>query len=152
LPVSGDVRVRRLHTVVTCAAFAMFAWLTTRHVGESAFLEDQVDQLQNFESLLRLQPEGLWGAIMSRTVPAARALGPLGAMAFGVPVSLGLGVNAVHVETSLCIVIATAVCFAAFVRIDAVVAWLWLLVFSATGVVWWNASMLWSNTLLCRSG
>jgi hypothetical protein len=30
----------------------MFAWLTTRHVGESAFLEDHVDQRQNFESLL----------------------------------------------------------------------------------------------------
>ena len=149
---SGEVRVRRLHTVVTCAAFAMFAWLTTRHVGESAFLEDQVDQLQNFESLLRLQPEGLWGAIMSGTVPAARALGPLGAMAFGIPGSLGFGVNAVHVETSLLIVIATAVCFAAFARIDTVVAWLWLLVFSATGVVWWNASMLWSNTLLLPLG
>jgi hypothetical protein len=58
----SDGVVRRLHTVVTCAALLMFAWLTVRHVGESAFLEDQVDQLQNFESLLRLRPEGLWGA------------------------------------------------------------------------------------------
>jgi hypothetical protein len=29
-----------LHTVVTCAALLMFAWLTVRHVGESVFLED----------------------------------------------------------------------------------------------------------------
>ena len=92
-----------------------------RHVGESAFLEDQVDQLQNFESLLRLQPEGLWGAIMSGTVPPARALGPLGAIVFGVPVSLGLGVDSRSRQTSLLIAIATAVCFAAFARIDAVV-------------------------------
>ena len=67
--------------------------------------------MQNFESLLTLRPEGLWGAIMSGTVPPARALGPLGAIAFGVPVSLGLGVDAVHLETSLLIAIATAVCF-----------------------------------------
>jgi hypothetical protein len=146
------VRVRRLHTVVTCAALLMFAWLTTRHVGEAAFLEDQVDQLQNFESLLRLQPEGLWGAIMSGTVPPARALGPLGAIAFGVPVSLGLGVNAVHLETSLLIALATAACFVAFAQIDRVFAWLWLLAFSATGIVWWNAAMLWSNTLLLPLG
>src|SRR4030095_1128881 len=101
----------------------MFAWLTTRHVGEAAFLEDQVDQLQNFESLLTLRPEGLWGAIMSGTVPPARALpalGPLGAIAFGVPVSLGLGVDAVHLETSLLIAMATAVCFVMLSRIDVV--------------------------------
>ena len=61
----SDGVVRRLHTVVTCAALLMFAWLTVRHVGESTFLEDQVDQLQNFESLLRQRPEGLWGAVMS---------------------------------------------------------------------------------------
>ncbi len=130
----------------------MFAWLTTRHVGEAAFLEDQVDQLQNFESLLRLQPEGLWGAIMSGTVPPARALGPLGAMVFGIPVSLGLSIDAVHLVTSLLIAIATAVCFVALARLDAMVAWLWLLVFSATSVVWWNAAMLWSNTLLLPLG
>jgi hypothetical protein len=130
----------------------MFTWLTVRHASESAFLEDQVDQLQNYESLLQVRPEGLWGAIMSGTVPPARALGPLGAIAFGLPVSLGLGVNAVHVETSLLIAIATAVCFVAFSRIDALVAWLWLAVFSATGVVWWNAAMLWSNTLLLPLG
>ena len=149
---NGDVRVRRLHTVVTCAALAMFAWLTLRHAGESAFLEDQVDQLQNFESLLRLRPEGLWGAIMSGTVPPARALGPLGAIAFGAPVSLGLGIDAVHIETSLLIAMATAVCFAALSRIDVIVAWLWLAVFAATGVVWWNAAMLWSNALLLPAG
>lgn len=148
----ADVRVRRLHTVVTCAALVMFAWLTTRHVGEAAFLEDQVDQLQNFESLLRLRPEGLWGAIMSGTLPPARALGPLGAIAFGIPVSLGLGVNAVHVETSLLIAVATAVCFVALSRIDVIFAWLWLAVFSTTNVVWWNAAMLWSNTLLLPLG
>ena len=130
----------------------MFAWLATRHVGEAAFLEDQVDQLQNFESLLTLRPQGLWGAIMSGTVPPARALGPLGAIAFGVPVSLGLGVDAVHLETSLLIAIATAVCFLMLSRIDMVFAWLWLAVFSATSVVWWNAAMLWSNTLLLPLG
>jgi hypothetical protein len=148
----SDARVRRLHTVVTCAALVLFAWLTTRHVGEAAFLEDQVDQLQNFESLLQLRPEGLWGAIMSGTVPPARALGPLGAIAFGLPVSLGLGVDAVHVETSLLIAIATAACFVAFSRIDALYAWLWLAVFSTTAVLWWNAAMLWSNTLLLPLG
>jgi len=144
--------VERWHTVVTCAALAMFAWLAIRHVGESAFLEDQVDQLQNFESLLRLRPEGLWGAIMSGTVPPARALGPLGAIGFGVPVALDLGVDAVHVELSLMIAIATAACFVMLSRLDALVAWLWLAVFSATGVVWWNAAMLWSNTLLLPLG
>jgi len=130
----------------------MFAWLATRHVGEAAFLEDQADQLQNFESLLTLRPEGLWGGIMSGTVPPARALGPLGAIAFGVPVALGFGVNAVHLETSLLIAIATAVCFLILSRIDVVFAWLWLAVFSATSVVWWNAAMLWSNTLLLPLG
>jgi hypothetical protein len=130
----------------------MFAWLTLRHAGESAFLEDQVDQLQNFESLLRLRPEGLWGAIMSGTEPPARALGPLGAIAFGVPVGLGLGIDAVHVETSLLIAIATTLCFLALSRIDVIVGWLWLAVFSATSVVWWNAAMLWSNTLLLPVG
>jgi hypothetical protein len=130
----------------------LFAWLAMRQVGESGFLEDQVDQLQNFESLLQLRPEGLWGAIMSGTVPPARALGPLGAIAFGLPVWLGLGVNAVHVESSLLIAIATAACFAAFSRIDALYAWLWLAVFSATSVLWWNAAMLWSNTLLLPLG
>src|SRR5262245_27445239 len=115
----------------------MFAWLTTRHVGEAAFLEDQVDHLENFESFLQLRPEGLWGAIMSGTVPPARALGPLGAIVFGVPVLLGLGINAVHLLTSLLIAAATAVCFIVFARIDNVFAWLWLLVFSLTGVVWW---------------
>lgn len=138
--------------VVTCAALVMFTWLTVRHVGDSAFLEDQVDQLQNFESLRHLRPEGLWGAIMSGTVPAARALGPLGAIAFGVPVSLGFGVDAVHVETSLLIAIATAVCFVAFSRIDALYAWVWLAIFSATSVLWWNAAILWSNTLLLPLG
>jgi hypothetical protein len=151
-PATADVRVRRLHFVVTCAAFLMFAWLATRHVGEGTFLEDQVDQLQNFESLLRLRPEGLWGGIMSGTAPPARALGPLGAVVFGVPVWLGLGIDAVHMLTSLFIVLATAVCFGALARIDAVFAWLWLLVFAATSVVWWNAAMLWSNTLLLPLG
>lgn len=148
----SDTLPRRLHTVVTCAVVVVFAWLTTRHVGEGAFLEDQVDQLQNFESLLQLRPEGLWGAIMSGTIPPARALGPLGAIAFGLPVSLGLGIDAVHVETSLLMAIATAACFAAFARLDALFAWLWLAVFSATTVLWWNAATLWSNTLLLPLG
>jgi hypothetical protein len=142
----------RLNAAVACAALLAFAWLTLRHVGESVFLEDQVDQLQNFESLLRLQPEGLWGAIMSGTVPAARALGPLGAVVFGVPVAMGLGVDAVHATTSLLIAMGTALCFAVLLRIDAAFSWLWLLVFSAAGVVWWNASLLWSNTLLLPAG
>jgi hypothetical protein len=130
----------------------MFAWLTVRHVGESAFLEDQVDQLQNFESLLRLRPEGFWGAIMSGTVPPARALGPLGAAVFGVPVALGLPIDSIHVTTSLFIAMATAIGFVTLSRIDLAFAWLWLLAFSATGVVWWNAGMLWSNTLLLPAG
>jgi hypothetical protein len=145
-------RFRGLHTVVTCAALLMFARLTLRHVGDAAFLEDQVDQLQNFESLLRLRPEGLWGAIMSGTVPPAHALGPLGAIVFGVPVWLGLGIEAIHVVTSLLIAVATAACFAVFARIDTAFAWLWLLVVAATSVVWWNAAMLWSNTLLLPIG
>jgi hypothetical protein len=101
---------------------------------------------------MRLRPEGLWGGIMSGTVPPARALGPLGAIVFGVPVSLGLDVDAVHIVTSLLIATATAVCFIALVRLDVVFAWLWLLVFSASGVLWWNAAMLWSNTLLLPLG
>jgi hypothetical protein len=142
----------RLHTVVTCAALLMFAWLTVRHVGEAAFLEDQVDQLQNFESLLGAHPEGFWGGTMSGTVPPARALGPLGAVVFGVPVALGLGIDSIHLTTSLLIAIATAIGFVALSRIDLAFAWLWLLVFSATGVVWWNAGMLWTNTLLLPLG
>jgi hypothetical protein len=55
----NDARLRRLHTLVTCAALVMFTWLTVRHATESAFLEDQVDQLQNYESLLQGRPEGL---------------------------------------------------------------------------------------------
>lgn len=140
--------IRRLHTVVTCAALLMFAWLALRHVSEAAFLEDQVDQLQNFESLLALRPKGLWDAIMSGTVPPARALGPLGAIVFGLPGAFGLGIDAIHIVTSLLIAGATACCFVALRRVDAVFAWLWLLVFSSTGLVWWNTAMLWSNTLL----
>jgi hypothetical protein len=142
----------RLHTVVACAALVVFAWLTLRHVGEAAFLEDQVDQLQNFESLLRMRPEGLWGAVMSGTVPPARALGPLGASVFGLPVALGFDIDSIHIVTSLLIAIATAGCFLVLSRIDRAFAWLWLLVFSATGLVWWNAAMLWSNTLLLPAG
>jgi hypothetical protein len=148
----GAARVTRLHTVVTCAALLMFAWLTMRHVGEAPFLEDQVYQLQNFESLLRLRPEGLWGPVLSGTVPPAHALGPLGAVVFGVPVALGLGIDSIHAATSLLIAIATAICVVVLARIDVVFAWLWLLVFAATGVVWWNAGILWGNTLLLPLG
>ena len=148
----GHRSLRGIHTIVTCAALLLFAWLTLRHVGESVFLEDQVDQLQNFESLVRLRPEGLWGAIMSGTVPPARALGPLGAVVFGVPVALGLGIDGIHITTSLLIALGTAVCFITLAGIDVAFAWLWLLVFSATGLVWWNAGMLWSNTVLLPCG
>jgi hypothetical protein len=142
----------RFRTFLTCAALLTFAWLTTRHVGESAFLEDQVDQLQNFESLLQLRPEGLWGAVMSGTTPPARALGPLGGVVFGLPVALGFGIDAIHLTTSVLIALATAACFLLLARIDAASAWLWLFVFSATGLVWWNAGILWSNTLLLPCG
>ncbi|HLG57898.1 MAG TPA: hypothetical protein VI485_21310 [Vicinamibacterales bacterium] len=148
----GDILTRRLHVALACAALLVFTWLAERHAGESVFLEDQVDQLQNFESLLQWRPEGLWGAIMSGTAPPAHALGPLGAVVFGIPVALGLGINSIHVITSLLIAIGTASVFAVLARIDAVFAWLWLLIFSFTGVVWWNAGMLWTNTLLLPIG
>jgi len=142
----------RLHLTLACAVLLVFAWLTTRHVGEAAFLEDQVDQLQNFEALLRLSPEGLWGGAMSGTVPPARAIGPLGAVVFGVPVALGLGIDSIHLITSLLIAIGAAALFVTLARIDRTFAWLWLLVFSTTGVVWWNAGMFWTNTLLLPLG
>jgi hypothetical protein len=148
----NDAAVRRLYHFLTCAALLVFAWLAVRHVGESAFLEDQVDQLQNFEALLALQPEGLWGAVMSGTVPPARALGPLGAVVFGAPVALGLGIDSIHLLTSLLIVLGTAVVFIALSRIDTVFAWVWLLFFAASGVVWWNVAMFWTNTLLLPLG
>jgi hypothetical protein len=141
-----------VNAIVAAAALLVFAWLATRHVGESVFLEDQVDQLQNFESLLRLEPEGLWGGIMSDTRPPARALGPSGAIVFGVPVALGLGIDSIHFITSLLISIGAAAVFMVLTRIDSAFAWLWFLVFSATGIVWWNAGLLWTNTLLLPAG
>jgi hypothetical protein len=131
-------------------ALVLFALLTLRHVGESYFLADQVDQLQKSEAALRLEPEGLWGPAMSGT--SARALGPFGALVFGLPVSLGLGIDAIHVLTSLLLAIATGVAFWQLARLNQVFAWSWLIVFTAMRMVWWNAAMLWVNTLLLPLG
>lgn len=147
-----ETLARRLNAAIAVAALLVFAWLATRHAGESVFLEDQVDQLQNFESLLRLEPEGFWGGIMSDTRPPARTLGPAGAVVFGLPVLLGLGIDSIHLVTSLLIWAGTALVFIVLARIDRVFAWLWLLLFSATGIVWWNAGLLWTNTLLLPAG
>jgi hypothetical protein len=143
-------------------ALVVFAWLALRHVHESVFLEDQTDQLQNFEALVRvpaealatgrLEPNALLGPAMSDTRPTARALGPVGAIAFGLPVALGLGIDGIHVVTSLLIACATAITFVVLLRIDQAFAWLWFWIFSATGLVWWNAGLLWVNTLLLPAG
>src|SRR5215216_6591130 len=121
---------------LACVALLVFAWLTLRHVHESVFLEDQVDQLQTFESLLRLKPYALLGPPMSDTQPTAHALGPIGAIVFGVPVALGLGIDGIHAVTSLLIATATAITFIVLLRIDEPFAWLWFGIFSATGLVW----------------
>jgi len=142
---------RRLLTGALAAlALVLFARLALRHVGDSYFLADQVDQLQSFEALLRLDPEGLWGPVMSGTT--ARALGPFGAFVFGLPVALGFGIDAGHTFTSLLLVMATGIAFWQLVRIDAVLAWVWLMVFLSMRMVWWSAAMFWVNTLLLPLG
>ncbi len=136
--------------VLGAVALLLFALLTQRHVGESYFLADQVDQLQKYEAALRLEPEGLWGPAMSGT--AARALGPFGALIFGLPVSLGLGIEAIHALTSLLLAIAAGLAFWQLARLNQVLAWGWLIVFTAMRMVWWNAAMFWVNTLLLPLG
>jgi hypothetical protein len=131
-------------------ALLLLALLTLRHVGQSYFLADQVDQLQKYEAALRLEPEGLWGPAMSGTV--ARALGPFGALVFGLPVSLGLGIDAIHALTSLLLAIAAGIAFWQLARLNQVLAWGWLIVFTAMRMVWWNAAMFWVNTLLLPLG
>jgi hypothetical protein len=139
-----------LTAVLAVVAFALFATLAVRHVGESYFLADQVDQLQKFEALLRLEPEGLLGGQMSGT--EARALGPFGALVFGVPVALGLGINAIHALTSMFLVLAAALAFWELLQLDRTMAWAWLIVFTAMRMVWWNAAMFWVCTLLLPLG
>lgn len=138
--------------IVALAAVALllFALLTVRHVGESYFLADQVDQLQKYEAALRLEPDGLWGGVMSGT--EARALGPFGALVFGLPVSLGLGIDAIHALTSLFLAIATGIAFWQLARLNQVLAWGWLIVFTAMRMVWWNAAMFWVCTLILPLG
>jgi hypothetical protein len=136
--------------VLAVVAFCLFGWLALRHVGESYFLADQIDQLQKFEALLRLEPEGLLGGVMSGT--EARALGPFGAIVFGVPVALGFGINAIHALTSVFLVLAAALVFWELSRLDRTMAWAWLIVFTAMRMVWWNAAMFWVCTLLLPLG
>ena len=131
-------------------AFVLFGRLAVRHVGESYFLADQVDQFQKFEALLRLEPEGLLGGAMSGT--PARALGPFGAVVFSLPVALGFGVDSSHAFTSILLVIAAALAFWQLARLNMTLAWVWLIVFTAMRLVWWNASMFWVNTTLLPLG
>ena len=131
-------------------AFTLFTWLALRYVGQSYFLADQVDQLQKFEALLRLEPEGLLGGAMSGT--EARALGPFGAIVFGAPVALGFGINAIHGLTSVFLVLAAALVFWELFRLNPAMAWAWLIVFTAMRMVWWNAAMFWVCTLLLPLG
>ena len=140
----------RITLVLATVALLLFGRLSLRHVGESYFLADQVDQLQKFEAALRLDPEGLWGPAMSGT--AARALGPLGAIVFGLPVSLGLGIDAIHALTSLMLAIATGIALWQLLRVDPVLGWIWFIVFISMRMVWWNAAMFWVNTLLLPLG
>ena len=139
-----------LNAALAAVALLLFARLALRHVGESYFLADQVDQLQKFEALLRLDPEGLWGPVMSGTT--ARALGPFGAFMFGLPVALGFGIDSVHAFTSLLLVIAAGIVFWQLARLGIVLGWIWLLAFTSMRMVWWNAAMLWVNTLLLPLG
>jgi hypothetical protein len=145
-----------LHTLLQAAValgvFMTFAVLAQRHVGGSVFLTDQADQLQFFERLLRLEPEGLWGPILTTPDPPTRSLGPLGAILFGVPVALGFGVDAVQAVTSAVLVLTTAGAFVTLIRIDSRLAWVWLILLLANPIVWWNAGMLWANTLLLPAG
>jgi hypothetical protein len=142
----------RLQIVLTLIAAALFARLSVRYVGESVFLADQVDQLQNFERLLQFEPDGLWGPIYGQTDPPARTFGPLGGVLAGVPVRLGLGADGSHAVTSLLLVLATMAAFLALLRHDAPLAWCWLMAFLASIVVWWNVGMQWSNTVLPSVG
>ena len=114
------------------------------------FLADQVDVLQKFEALLRLQPEGLWGSVMSGS--SAHALGPFGAIVFGVPIALGFGIDAIHAFTSLFLVAATALAFWQLARLGTPLAWVWLIVFTSMRMVWWDAAMFWVNTVLLPMG
>lgn len=141
-----------LRAGLVAAVFLVFGTLTLRHAGDSYFLADQVDQLQNFERLLQLHPNGLWGPVMSGTHPQARALGPLAAVLFGVPVHLGLPVDAVQVVTSLFLAMSALAAFLALRRLDEILAWVWLAPFVSSGIVWWNAGMLWGNTVLLPAG
>jgi hypothetical protein len=144
------IHVSRFAIVLAIIALILFARLTQRHVGESYFLADQVDQLQKYEAALRLEPEGLWGPAMSGT--AARALGPVGALTFGLPVSLGFGIDAIHGTTSLLLAVATALALWQLARVNFVFAWIWFIAFTAMRMVWWNAAMFWVNTLLLPIG
>jgi len=141
-----------LAVTAACAvtALLLFARLALRHVGDSYFLADQVDVLQKFDALLRLQPEGLWGSVMSGS--SAHALGPFGAIVFGVPVALGFGIDAIHAFTSLFLVAATALAFWQLARLDTPLAWMWLIVFTSMRMVWWDAAMFWVNTVLLPMG
>jgi hypothetical protein len=137
---------------LACVALLVFAWLTLRHVHDSVFLEDQVDQLQNFEALFRLEPYALLGPAMSGTRPTAHALGPAGVIVFGLPVALGFGIDGGHAVMSLILAGATAFTFVVLLRIDQPFAWLWFTTFCATGLVWWNAGLFWETTLLLPAG
>ena len=142
-----------LHAAVALGVFVAFAVLSQRHVGESVFLTDQSDQLQFFERLLRFEPEGLWGPILTTPdPPPTRSMGPLGAILFGVPVALGFGVDAVQAVTSALLVLTAAGAFVALTGVDSRLAWLWLILLLANPIVWWNAGMLWANTLLLPAG
>lgn len=145
-------RAPLVQTLLALLVFVLFSRLALRHVGESMFLADQADQLQNFEAFLRLAPDGLWGAIYGGTDPPAHSFGPLGAWLAGIPVVLGLGVTASHTIASLLIVGTAAGAFFVLWRADAVFGWLWLLLFLAVPAVWWNVAMQWSNTLLLAAG
>jgi hypothetical protein len=149
---SRSLAVRLLHTGLVIAVFAIFIRLSLRHVGDSYFLADQTDQIQNFDSLLRLHPQGFWGNLYADTDPPAYGLGPLGALVFGLPLYVGLGVDAIHVLTSVLIVAGTLAAFLALARVDLRFAWTWLILFAASGTLWWNAAMLWSNTVLLALG
>jgi hypothetical protein len=150
--VAGRLPPRVLTPVLAVAVFGIFGVLCVRHVGDSYFLGDQIDQLQNFEQLLRLEPHGLWGGWMSGTNPPARALGPLAAIVFGVPVRLGLGPDGAQWVTSVLLALSALAAFGALAAVDDVLAWTWFLLFSASGLVWWSAGILWSNAILLPLG
>ena len=141
-----------VQAVAAAATFVIFASLAVRHVGGSVFLVDQADQLQFFERFLRLEPYGLLGPVMTGPDPPTRSAGPLGAWLFGIPVALGAGVDGVHAVTSIVMVLATLAAFVALASVDARLGWSWLLLVLANGIVWWNAGMLWANTLMLPAG